>query len=142
MNWGKGIIAVFILFAIFIGTLVTVCVRQDISLVSNTYYQDELAYQKQIERILNTERLPNKPAMRIADGQLEIHFIYSDTLQSGELKLFRPSDISMDKSFVLQSSENGVQHFDLSQLPAGMYKARMSWMMSGKEYYLENIINL
>jgi hypothetical protein len=40
MNWGKWIIVSFVLFAGFIGTLVTVCVRQDISLVSKDYYKE------------------------------------------------------------------------------------------------------
>ncbi len=142
MNWGKSIIVAFVLFALFIGALVWVCVRQDISLVSKNYYQDELAYQQQIERMNNAERLKEKPSLKMVNGQLEIRFMYADSFERGELKLFRPSDISMDRSFVLQSTIAGIQRLDLSRLPAGMYKARMQWSMSGKEYYLENIIHL
>ena len=53
MNWGKWIIVSFVLFAAFIGILVVICVRQDISLVSKNYYQEELAYQQQIDRMNN-----------------------------------------------------------------------------------------
>ena len=48
MNWGKSIVLSFILFAAFIGTLVTVCIRQDISLVSKDYYEEELQYDKSV----------------------------------------------------------------------------------------------
>jgi hypothetical protein len=41
----------FILFAAFIGTLVTVCLRQDISLVSKDYYKEELQYENQLTRL-------------------------------------------------------------------------------------------
>ena len=61
MDFGKWIVVAFVLFAVFIGTLVTVCVRQDISLVSKEYYKEELAYQDQIVRIANTEKLGLKP---------------------------------------------------------------------------------
>ena len=45
MNWGKSIVLAFVLFAVFIGVLVAVCVREDISLVSRNYYNEELDYQ-------------------------------------------------------------------------------------------------
>jgi hypothetical protein len=141
MSWGKGIIIAFALFAIFIGVLVTVCVKQDISLVSKDYYQEELSYQQQIERIANTEALAIKPNLRITNHQLEIDFNLLNSIENGELKLFRPSDSSLDKKFEV-NTDGTVQRFDLSKLPAGMYKARMQWTMNQKEYFMEHIINL
>ena len=57
MNWGKSIILAFVLFAGFIATLVVVCVREDISLVSKDYYKEELLYQDQIQRLNNASQL-------------------------------------------------------------------------------------
>lgn len=142
MNWGKSIIVAFVLFAVFIGALVWVCVRQDISLVSKNYYQEELAYQQQIERMKNTEELNAKPILQVVNGQLEIRFVDFNQLEKGVLKLFRPSDSSLDKDFTLPSTTGVMQQLDVTQLPAGMYKARMQWTMNGKEYYLESIIHL
>lgn len=142
MNWGKSIVVAFVLFALFIGVLVFVCVKQDISLVSKNYYQEELAYQQQMERMKNTEDLDVKPAMKVVDGQLEIRFVDFDQLEKGELKLFRPSDVSLDKSFPLTATTDVIQQIDVAHLPAGMYKAKLQWAMNGKEYYLESIINL
>ena len=51
MNWGKSIVLSFVLFAAFIVTLVTVCLRQDISLVSKEYYKEELQYENQLTRL-------------------------------------------------------------------------------------------
>jgi len=64
MNIGKWIVVAFVLFAAFIGTLVVVCVRQDVSLVSRDYYRQELAYQNQIQRLNNTAALLEKPVIR------------------------------------------------------------------------------
>ena len=60
MNWGKSIVLAFILFAVFIGVLVFVCVREDVSLVSKNYYKDDLEYQSQIDRVRNTDELAKK----------------------------------------------------------------------------------
>lgn len=142
MSWGKGIIVAFVSFAVFIGILVTVCIKQDISLVSKEYYQEELNYQQQIERIANTEALAVKPDLHLAHRQLEINFGALNNIEHGELKLFRPSDSRLDKKFALDPANTTVQRFDVSNLPAGMYKARMQWTMNQKEYFMEHIINL
>ena len=142
MNWGKWIVVSFVLFAMFIGTLVFVCVREDISLVSPDYYQQELAFQDQIERERNTESLQIKPVIQLMDRALVIHFNQLQSIDGGKLLLFRPSDNHYDKTFALPATGADTQQFDISNLPQGMYKARLNWTMKGKEYYLEEIINL
>ena len=141
MNWGKSIIASFVLFAIFIGALVVVCIRQDSSLVSPDYYKNELAYQIQIDRLTNTEHLAVKPVMRFDNNVIEIHYADFTHVERGELTIFRPSDERYDKNFTLSTTADSIQRFDAGQLPAGMYKARLLWAMGDKEYYVENIIN-
>ena len=142
MNWGKWIIVAFVLFAGFIATLVTVCIRQDVSLVSKDYYQEELAYQDQITRLNNTNALLEKPVIRKAGTALKVNFKDFKNIESGSLKLFRPSDPDMDKSFMLESTQEDSQSFPIRDLEAGMYRARMQWMMDGKEYFIETIINI
>jgi len=142
MNWGKSIVVVFIFFAIFIGVLVAVCVREDISLVSKNYYEEELDYQKQIERLNNTAQLSKKPEIIVSNGTLQIFYQTDQALDKGVLKLFRPSDLRFDKQFELQSFSDPIHQFNIEGFPAGMYRARMEWSAEGKEYYLEQVINL
>jgi hypothetical protein len=142
MNWGKWIVVSFILFAGFIATLVTVCMRQDVSLVSKDYYKDELAYQEQIARINNTNQLTEKPVIEKSNDLLEIGYQEFVRIEKGTLKLFRPSDPTMDKVFVLKPSEKLKQSFPIGGLDKGMYRARLQWVMNGKEYFMETIINI
>ena len=142
MNWGKWIIVSFVLFALFIGVLVTVCLREDISLVSKNYYQEELNYQQQIERMNNANELVNKPSIAVKGVFLSVQFDQFNNLEQGELKLFRPSDEHFDRKYVLSASPEGMQHFDIRALAKGMYHARMTWTMQGKEYFIENTITL
>jgi len=142
MNWGKSIILAFILFAAFIATLVTVCVRQDVSLVSKDYYQQELAYQDQIQRLENTKQLKQKPVISLDQRkQLQIAFDQFPVIQKGELILFCPADAKLDKKIQVASSQQPVQTIPLEIVP-GMYKARFTWTMHEKEYYIEKVIQL
>ncbi len=143
MNFGKWIVVSFILFAVFIGTLVTVCIRQDVNLVSKDYYKEELAYQDQIERLNNTEKLQQKPVVKVVDNNLlQVNFNQNEEIQNGELKLFCPSNPKMDRNFKLNTSQDGRQLIELNGLQSGMYKAKLLWTMKGKEFYIEEIINI
>ena len=143
MNWGKWIIVSFVLFAGFIATLVTVCVRQDISLVSKDYYKEELEFEGQMTRMKNVALLKNKPAITIQKGGvIEITFDNFAEIEKGKLTLFRPSDSSQDKVFDLRASNKAKQVFLTDDLDAGMYRARMQWSMKGKEYFLEEVVYL
>lgn len=142
MNWGKWIIVSFGLFAIFIATLVTICVRQDIGLVSKDYYKDELVYQDQIERISNAHALVSKPVISVVDQTLlQVRFEQFSNIENGELLLFSPGDAKRDKKFVLKPTTANVLQFHMDAVPQGMYKARMKWQMGDKEFYIEEIIN-
>jgi hypothetical protein len=141
MNWGSWIIVAFVLFTAFIGTLVTVCIRADVSLVSKDYYKEELEFQKQITRIENTSALLNKPSITAGNGAIEITFDFSD-VENGELVLFRPSDASLDKTFDLGATRGQRQRILTDKLDKGMYRARMQWTTKGKEFFHEQIIYL
>jgi len=142
MSWGKGIAVSFVLFAVFIGILVILCVREDISLVSVNYYPEELVYQQQIDRLNNTAELKDVPTIGVTDKMLTIYFGELKTIEYATLKLFRPSDSRMDRQFLLQPSQGERMEYDLHLLPKGIYKAQLLWAMNGKEYFIEHIIML
>lgn len=142
MNWGKAIILSFVLFAAFVAGMVTVCVRQDISLVTRDYYKEELAYQEQLDRKQNALELDTTPDIVIRGNHLEVHYPELASVSSGTVALFRPSDASLDQEFQLAPSAGPVQRFALERLAKGLYKARMQWVMNGREYFVEKIIVL
>jgi len=141
MNWGKWIIVSFVLFAGFIGTLVGVCIRQDVNLVSKDYYKDELQYESQIQRIKNVSLLQSKPVITVLDkGVIQIAFARFNEIEKGELKLFRPSDPTNDRKYNVTTTSSLTQEFPTDNLNPGMYRAKMQWTMNGKEFYLEEVI--
>ena len=141
MNWGKWIIVSFVLFAGFIGTLVTVCIRQDVNLVSKDYYNEELQYETQLQRIKNVSHLQSKPVIKVLEkGFIQIAFDRFGEIEKGELKLFRPSDPTNDRSYMLTTTSSLTQEFPTNNLNRGMYRAKMQWKMNGKEFYFEEVI--
>ena len=61
MNWGNKIAISFIIFIGIIVTMVVISMKQDISLVSTDYYEQEIAYQDQIDRMERTRGLEKQP---------------------------------------------------------------------------------
>jgi hypothetical protein len=140
MNWGKSIVLAFVLFAIFIGVLVTVCVRQDISLVTRDYYKEDLDYQSQMDRERNTEQLSEKPKIELVDNHsIRVAFDFSK-FDTGKLVLYSPSDIRQDKTFNLETTSSPFQIFALGSLKKGNYTIKMIWSSNGKEFYFEKSI--
>lgn len=142
MNWGKGIIIGFVLFGAFIVSLVAICMRQDISLVSPNYYQEELHFQQQLDRLVNATHLAEKPQLDIRNNTLRLRYSALPNVTAGEIRLTRPSDARMDQVFTLAPSTGTITEFALPQLPGGRYLVSMQWTAGGKEYRIEDAIIL
>jgi len=140
MSIGKWIIASFVLFAAFIATLVVVCVRQDISLVSKDYYQEELQYQEHISQENNTAALTEKPTISVANHAIEVRYANMQAIENGKLTLFCPSNEKMDRFFTLHNEQEIKISFATDGLQKGMYRARLQWTMNGKNYFHEEVI--
>ena len=138
MNVGKWIFVAYVLFAIFIGTLVTVCVKQDVNLVTKDYYNQELLYQQQIERINNTNKLAQKPVVKVKERSIQINFGSGSNIEKGKLKLFCPSNPLLDKEFTLNA--NDVNSFTIDRTSSKLYRVQIWWTAAGEEYYQEEAI--
>jgi hypothetical protein len=143
MNFGKWIIISFVLFASFLATLVTICVREDINLVSKDYYREELMHQQKMNFIQNAKSLSSLPDFTIDGNVFIVSFSEFDKVEKGELKLLRPSDAKLDRKFRITPNVNEMtQKYRLQVWQEGLYRASMQWSMDGKEFYYEKLIIL
>ncbi len=140
MNWGTGIVIAFTCFVAVIVSLVVISMRQNISLVDKDYYVQEIAYQDQIERINNKNEMSQKPEIKKENGTIIIALHDRDL--TGEIHFFRPSDASLDKKYVLQLDEAGIQQFSAFDFEKGLWKIKVNWNKNGKEYYSEHSLTL
>ncbi len=136
----KWVISAFIGFGLFIGTLVFICVRQDVNLVSVNYYQDELVHQQKMDKQRNMLDLKDQPTIELKDHQVKILYNELSRLTNGELRLTRPSDSKLDQRFQLTQSKE--QSFQLTISENGLYRVTLQWTMDGKDYYYEKLMVL
>lgn len=146
MNWGKGIIVTFILFAALVITMAVISMKQEVGLVAPDYYKQEIAYQDQIDRINNYNALKEKPVVKIDRSRREVVLKFPESsaalIQSGELQLFRPSKTGIDQTHRIRLNEKGEQRINVSQYLKGRWKVKLSWEMNAIGYYNEIAINI
>lgn len=142
MNWGHKITIVFILFAGFVATLVTICVKQDFFLVAPDYYEEELAYQQQIDKMKNFQLLNEKPTLTKSEGQVILSFPSQLSVEQGEIHFFRPSHAGLDQKFEIKLNTAGQQVFEQSQFNSGLWKTKLSWKDQQHSYFNESTIIL
>lgn len=142
MNWGKWIVVAFLSFAAFITVLVVVCFREDVSLVSTQYYEDDLRYQEQYDQELRAATLPTKPVVSISNTSVVIVYTNFENIENGTLSVMRPADASLDHRFELVQQQDSIQQFTVGNMTSGLYKVSVRWKEKGIAYRLDKSIVL
>ena len=144
MNWGAGIVVAFVAFAIVIFTMVFISMNQEINLVSEDYYKQEIEYEDQIQRIRNTRELEQGPEIEFDRSNLDVVVRFpgniSGKIKDGYIHLFRPSDSSLDKKYRLKLDKNGEQIISVISSSKGLWKVKLFWEDDLKEYYFEKTL--
>ncbi|KXK54418.1 MAG: cbb3-type cytochrome c oxidase maturation protein CcoH [Chlorobi bacterium OLB5] len=141
MSWGKGIILVFVIFILGIGIMVYKSMTKNIDLVTSNYYEKELKYQEQIDKINNSNRLEEKLKIEFDGNTVQI--IYPDfpgKLITGEISFYKPSDAKSDFRLPVETGKDMKQVIETAKLSKGMWKVQVNWAMDGKGYFSEEKI--
>lgn len=140
MTWPRGIILSFVLFCSFVIWIVIQAFQENIDLVSDTYYQDELVYQDRIDQQTNLHESGLSVTVEQTPDKVVITFPKSFSDAKGKITFYNPSNAIFDKSFDIKLSQGGLQQIDKSELVKGRYKVKLSWQSAGKGYFEENEI--
>ncbi|PRY86199.1 FixH family protein [Mongoliibacter ruber] len=141
MNWGSGIVLTLVAFATIMISMVVICVKQDdIHLVTQDYYEQEIKYQEQIDRMINANALDIE-AMEY-DSQLKSILLHLPEGSKGTLHLFRPSDARLDQKINIDILNSNTNTVDLKSLKEGYWRVKLTWIEDEKEFYLEKKINI
>lgn len=142
ISWGTKIAVLYISFVAMIGFMVTLCMRQNVELVSDDYYERELVFQDKINEMNNANALPEKISHTMLPEGIQIQFpaLFKNKKVSGEILFFRPSDKSKDHSTPIQLNGEAQQLIPKQLLSKGMYKMKITWAAEGISYFTEEII--
>ncbi|MCP9766817.1 hypothetical protein EGI22_02780 [Lacihabitans sp. LS3-19] len=145
MNWGHKIGIAYAAFVVFMVTLVVLCIKQkDIFLVSDDYYNDELAYETRIQKIKNSNGLTDKVAINVSEksDSVSLDLTKASIGSTGTVVFYRPSSQKMDYKIPVNLDYNGQQKIYTGNLASGLWTVKVEWKNSEKEFYKEEKIQL
>lgn len=143
MNWGHGIAIFFACFVAFMLFMVVKSFQQNIDLVTENYYEQELQYEQQIEKIRNTQQLVETVKISTEAGKgIQLSFPQLKAPIQGQVQIFRPSDARFDLLAELAPDSDNQQLIATHSLPPGFYRIKINWQSSGQDYYTEETLNL
>jgi nitrogen fixation protein FixH len=139
MNWGKGIVIGMVLFMSFIITLVIIMMSNDTDLVSEDYYQKELAYNEQYNAQQNYMNAGESIELNIIKDTFFLSF--PSKLRTGkvDIELKRPNNKNQDATFTVDAQEKVM--IPTALLPKGAFDCTLKGTFKGKPYeFVEQII--
>jgi len=141
MSWGNKIVIAFICFIGVISVMAYISVNQDVNLVAEDYYEEELAYEDQIQRIKNTNGLVNPIEFELNRQTLKAKFIYPQEIKKifkkGSIQFFRDSDSALDREFEMSMGDDDFQEIAINGFRTGLWTIKIRWESDQKEYYKE-----
>lgn len=135
MNWGNKIVIVFGLFVALVITMVTISFNQDVNLVAENYYEEEIAYEGHMKKIENALGWEKSIELKQKDGFVILFFEDASEV-TGEITFFRPSDSKLD--FKVKLQEN-IQ-VPVKKFKEGVWQVNLSWQKDGIAYHQEERI--
>jgi hypothetical protein len=143
-RWGVGIFAFYSAFVVATVAMVLFVSLQKIQLVEPDYYQKELVFQQQIERIKRTQALPSAVSFDYNRLAGLITVAYPPEVErsrlGGEIVLMRPSNADLDRRVPVLPDSTGRQAIDVSGLLKGLWRLKAVWTIDSDEYYSEDMV--
>lgn len=143
-RWGVGIFVFYGLFVVAVVAMVLFVSLQEIQLVEEDYYQQELVFQEQIDRIKRTLELPSAVsfAYNRVTGLITIAYPpeVDQSRLDGRISLMRPSNADLDRTFPVLPDSTGRQEIDASAMAKGLWRVKALWKIDSAEYYNEDMI--
>jgi len=123
--------------------MVVFFMNQKVDVVTENYYEKELKYQEQIDKIARTKALKDTLNIENTGKELIVKFPNVPDKAKGKdfIHLYRPSDQSMDVKIPIITDSTNSQVVSTKRLQKGYWKVQINWTSGGKEYFHESAFN-
>ena len=132
-----GFFAVAILAAI---GWVMFCIGHGTDLVAADYYEQEVEYQDQMNRVGRAQELSSQVAIaydtELDRIRVQLPVAHAASHPQGSIHLYRPSEANLDQRVRLHTDDQGIQNLDAGQLKDGLWDIRLQWTVDGQEYFV------
>ena len=137
--WPYAIIGWMLLFGTGMAAWVVIAVRNDPELVRADYYEQEISYQKQIDRLNRTAAVRGEVSVAYESAQeqvaLRLPAAHRTDQLVGSIHFYRPSNAKLDFELPLALDATGAQCVPTGKLQGGLWKVRVHWTSGGQEYF-------
>ena len=144
--WPYAIVAVFVLFALYIGSMVYQAMQTDVNLVSADYYPQELVHQQRMDAVARTAALPVPIEITHSDASRRLSLQLPPALAGqavhGQVHFFRPSNQALDFTLPLQPAADLRQLVNTSKMAPGFWRVQLDFTAGGQAYFLEQDLTL
>jgi nitrogen fixation protein FixH len=139
--WPHGIVAAFGLFIAGTALLIVIACTHKTDLVAADYYEQEIRFQTQLDRLNRTAQLSEQARIEY-DGVAQRIIIslpaeHASIETSGEIHFYRPSATGLDREMKLEVDASGAQSVDASSLLPGLWKVRVQWTFRNDEFFTD-----
>jgi nitrogen fixation protein FixH len=142
--WPHAILAWFLVFASALAAWITFAVRQNMDLVQADYYEEEVRFQSQLDRLNRTAALQSEVAIThdavAREVTLRLPPRHLSPGPSGEIHFYRPSNAALDVRVPLALDAAGRQRIPTEALLGGLWRMRVRWSAGGQEYFYEQVL--
>jgi hypothetical protein len=145
-SWMYAVIGMCIAFASLMISFAILASHHHIDLVVSDYYKEEIAYQKQINKINNYKNLTAKPDIQVDSIRDKIKIIFpaynNDAPINGRICFYRPDDQKFDDTVALALNASGRADFSLDKYKKGKWKMKVEWQKDTMQYMVEQTFKL
>ena len=141
-NWGTKLFIATVIFMLFLLGMVYMTTLQDRSMVEDEYYQKSMVYQEMIDKKANSKQLESQIQINMGRDYLSIIFqdFFDPESISGEIKIYRPSDIKLDVLIPIRLDSTRSFHFPKNKMVKGKYIVKIDYNVEDKDFYQEEVI--
>ena len=139
ISWGNAIAIFYSFFVIAMLVFVFAANKEDISLVSDTYYEEDLSYQLKLDKMKRTNELHHVFELSIEQNPTGISVTIPEELPhfKGNMTLFHPAYASLDQAYPIENNVEHKQIIPVEKLKKGRWLVKIEGENEGKNYYHE-----
>ena len=139
ISWGTGIAIFYSFFVIAMLVFVYASTKEDISLVSDTYYEEDLSYQVKLDKMQRTNQLKHVFELSIEQNNAGISVTIPEELPHfwGNMTLFHPAYAMFDQVYPFENNMQNRQLIPVQRLKKGRWLVKIEGENEGKNYYHE-----
>lgn len=126
LNWGHKLVFFALLFMLFVVSMVYFMINQKIELVETNYYEKGMNYQEEIDKHKATKGMDHQISYLANEHQIRFQTSIGGNI-SGKMKMYRPSDSSLDFETTFTLDNEGRFVYDVSKLTKGAWRVTFEW---------------